>query len=285
MVRFFVLAYGEEFAELYIRCALRSLSQPGNRVRGAIVSVYSDEHSIDAVAAASEQIGAVERHMIVPQEDANDTQRDAFIEEIKICVQTNATMVVVSPDNFWGNGSLQNVLAFMGDQDVCVGIPHMRVTKKSFLHELPDWEISNSELVSLSMLTMHPSWKECDVSGERVNTFYAGISMNRISTELYAVTHLMPTCFVCRFNAADYSFFAERKGARGLFDHHWPASLVRSGRYRVIGSSDAAFIAELTPAETHNTPLAPLNPKNRAEFHRTAPHIETNTAFVSIWRV
>lgn len=285
MIRFFVLAYGAEFSDLYLRSALFSLTQPNNKIPNAIVSVHSDIASMSAVAGPSEQLGEVEPHFITPQDDPNDTQRDAFIEEIKRCVEQSATMVVVSPDNYWGNGSLPNSLAILGEQDVCLGIPHMRVDKDKFLSECPThYGINNEELVSLSMKTIHPSWANCDPSDEKTNTFFTGISMSRITKDLYAVTHLLPTCFVCRFNASDYGYFAERRHVKGLFDHHWPEKLAREGRLRVVGSSDAAFIAELTPAGTHNAQTTPSNPKNESEFHRTAPHIEANRTLVSIWR-
>ncbi|WP_460993952.1 hypothetical protein, partial [Staphylococcus aureus] len=105
--------------------------------------------------------------------------------------------------------------------------------------------------------------------------------MRQIEPNLYAVTHLLPTCFVCRFNAADFGFFSTYIHARGIFDHFWPIKLGESGRYRCVGSSDACFIAELTPEETHSTPVFEQNTKNPTEFYRTASNIEANRQFVS----
>ena len=98
------------------------------------------------------------------------------------------------------------------------------------------------------------------------------------------VGHLQPTVFLARQNARDYGFFAARPNARGLWDHHWPEILAQDGRLRIIGSSDAFFVAELTDAATHNTELRPVDPKKPDAFFREGEHIRLARTVVSVWR-
>ncbi len=285
MIRFFVLAYGEEFVNLYEKIALRSLLQSENRINDAIVSIYSDGASLNRLADLSQPLGLVEGTVIVPQSDSNDTQREAFIREIKLCVEQKSTMVVVSPDNFWGNGSLRNGLNILAHQNACLAIPHIRVDQAKFLEALPTGEVSNDQLMKLSMETIHGSWLAADATQEKTNSYFTGISIARITENLFAVTHLQPTCFICNFTAEDYEFFVMHPTGRALFDQYWPSELVKSGRYRVIGSSDAAFIAELTPSDSHHTNLTMRDPRNHSRFVETKFHTEANRNVVSIWRI
>ena len=313
-LRFFVIAYGEYYVGLYERIAVRSLTQTKNKAAipiDAIVSVYSDAEFMPRVAAISERLGIVEPHVLPLSENAYDTQNRAFIEEVGRCVREDAALVIVNPDCFWGDGSLANLLAIAGEQNVCVASPHVRVDRDKFL-SLLGWSVTrdelrpgltiddvtaihvfkggdpidvpNPDLVTLAMQTLHQSWIDADVSKERSNTYHTGIAIRRIGNGLHAVSHLQPTVFFARLNARDYGFFAEHPQARGLWDHAWPATLIEQNRYRVVASSDAVFIAELTDAVTHNTELRIVDPKKPDDFFRDAPHITANRNIVGIWR-
>jgi hypothetical protein len=286
-LRFFVICYGTAHADLYERIAVRSLTQTRNKAAippGAVVSVYSDAESMWRVAAISACLGAVEPHVLPLSENTYDTQNCAFIEEVGRCVREDAALVIVNPDCFWGDGSLANLLAIAGEQNVCVASPHVRVDRDKFLAAVSASELDNQSLVSLAMRTLHQSWIDADVSKERANTYHTGIAIRRIGIQLHAVSHLQPTVFFARLNARDYGFFAEHPQARGLWDHAWPATLIEQNRYRVVASSDAVFIAELTDATTHNTELRTVDPKKPDDFFRDAPHISANRNIVGIWR-
>ncbi len=289
-LRFFVICYGDKHADLYERIAVRSLTQTRNKAaipEGAVVSLYSDEATMPRVSAISERLGTVEPHVMALSENHYDTQNLAFIEEVGRCVREDATLIIVNPDNFWGDGSLGNLLAIAGEQNVCIASPHVRVDRDKFLGEIsgePGWQFENWLLVRLAMRTLHQSWIDADVSRPSANTYYTGIALKEIAPGLHAVTHLQPTVFCARLNARDYGFFAERKGARGLWDHFWPEILAAEGRHRVVASSDAVFIAELTDSNTHNTELRKVDPKKPDNFFRDGAHIAMNRNVVGIWR-
>lgn len=285
-LRFFVICYGEAHADLYERIAVRSLTQTRNKAaisEGTVVALYSDAATIDRVSAVSKSLGTVEPHVMALSENHYDTQNKAFIEEIGNCVREDATLVIVNPDNFWGDGSLANLLAIAGEQNVCVASPHVRVDRDRFLETMPEGDIDNPSLVSLAMKTLHQSWIDADVSKPRSNGFATGIGI-RSPGPLHVVHHLQPTVFLAKLNARDYGFFAEHPTARGLWDHAWPEILVAENRQRVVASSDAVFIAELTDSATHNTELYPVDPKKPDAFFRDAPHISANRMVVGIWR-
>ena len=61
-----------------------------------------------------------------------------------------------------------------------------------------------------------------------------------------------------------------------MLDHHWPNLLVRQGRQRVVGSSDLAFIAEPTDANSHNVELTPNDPAGLNPYCRDVFHVNVN---------
>ena len=290
-LRLFVICFGDKHADLYERVAIRSLTQPMNKAAlssDAVVSIYTDAATADRVGKATQALSPnLDVHIMGTSGDHYDVQNRCFIEEIGRCVREDATLLIVNPDCFWGDGSLANLLAIAGEQDVCIASPHVRVDKDKFLVALDaPWNdvVPNDMLVALSMRTLHQSWIDADATKERSNTYQTGIALRRIGEGLYAVSHLQPTVFLARVNARDYGYFAERPTGRGLWDHFWPSQLIDAGRYRVVSASDAVFIAELTEADTHNTPLSPVDPKHPDAFFRSDPHISANRNVVGIWR-
>lgn len=302
-LRICVVCYGDEHASLYERVAVRSLLQTRNRAAipaGTIVAVYSDSDTLDHVAKASEPLGIVERHVVTVPIDPNahySVQTNAFVDEIGISVRTDATMLMLGPDNFWGDGSLGNLLAIAGETQACFAVPHVRVEQAAFLVSItpppsPRADINviyellwpNRRLASLAMATLHPSWRDADLTKPDANSFITGIGFRDLGHGLYAIHHLQPTVFLARPNARDYGFFAERRHVLGIWDHFWPEILAQEGRLRTIASSDSVCIVELTKASTHNTELRKIDPRKPDDFHRTGAHISMNRNVVAIWR-
>lgn len=293
-LRICVVCYGDEHASLYEQVAVRSLLQTRNRAAipsGTVVSVYSDAATVDRVAKASEPLGIVERHIVAIPTDPNahySVQTNAFVDEIGISVRTDATMLMLGPDNFWGDGSLGNLLAIAGETQACFAVPHVRVDEAQFAvfaSRVPaHGPIGNPELARLAMVALHPSWRDADLTKPDTNSFITGIGWRDLGGGLYAIHHLQPTVFLARPNARDYGFFAERRHVMGIWDHFWPEILAQEGRLRTIASSDAVCIVELTKASTHNTELRKLDPRKPDDFHRTGAHISLNRNVVAIWR-
>lgn len=292
--RFVVFAYGDEHASLYESIAVRSASHRRNRpaFEDAVISVYSDNATMERIARASRTLAQVETHLVDTTPGHYAAQVKVFLDEMGRCVRDDAAMILLNPDCFWGDGSLTNMIRIAGEQPVCIAVPHPRVDAKKFQDEwdyrLVNWgrdiEPDNSGLVSMAMQTLHSSWKDADTAKGEANSFLTGIGMREISRGIYAVHHLLPTVFYARPSARDYGFFKQNAGIPGLWDHHWPQVLVEDSRLRVVGSSDAVFLVELTNADTHGTEKQKIDPVKPDAYNRTAPHIETNRMFVSVWR-
>lgn len=290
-LRLFVVVWGE-FLDLFESVTVPSLLQPKNfaalRAHDTTVSVYSDVASLPRAAAIARRLGPVEGRVIVTDGDPTSAQSRAIANEVALCAKTGATCLMVCPDNFWGDGSVSGLLGILGDADgLCVAVPHPRVDRDEFLRRAVGGEVlDNAALVSRALDCLHPSWVQADERLPETTSGLAGVSWKEIGTGLYAVTHLLPTVFAARFNSDDVGVFqrAVKADVSGIYDHAWPEMLVNSQRYRVIGSSDAAFIVELTGPDTHNVPLNPNNPKIPAQYHRDAPHIRANRNLAAIWR-
>lgn len=284
MIRFLVICYGQDFSWLLENVAVKSLLQPRNKSvipSDSVVALYTDD---DRNASIASPLGRVEQNPIEGTEPAVIWQ-NIIVREIALCIEQAATLIVVSPENYWGDGSLENLLAVAGDQNVCVAAPHPRVDKNKFLEVLPS-QASNAELVKRSMANLHPSWVNSNIELDQVGSGYSGVSWKTISPGMYAVSHLMPNCWLARFVLDDLRYFRNviSGGSKGLWDHFWPERLAVTGRQRVIGSSDAFFVAELTPAESHNVPMHAVSPSDYTVFHRSSGQITAMRNVVSIWR-
>ncbi len=277
--------------------AVRSFLQTRNRAAipsGTVVALYSDAQTMDRVAKASEALGQVEQHVVAVPEGPNGhytLQTQAFVDEVGISVRTDSTMLMLGPDNFWGDGSLGNLLAIAAETQACFAVPHVRVDQDLFvrlLNEPASGEFTNSGLVDTAVRILHPSWRDADLTwsslGPQVNSYFTGIGWRDLGNGLYAIHHLQPTVFLARPTARDYGFFSERRHVLGIWDHFWPEILAQEGRLRTVASSDAVCIVELTKATTHNTELRKLDPKKPDDFHRRASHIEMSRNVVAIWR-
>lgn len=288
-LRFFVICWGENYADLYERVAIRSLTQPKNLEAipsDAVVSVYSDARSLSRVTGISEALGRVEPHLIEDiSNNLYEVQSDIFANETRRCVDEGASLVIVNPDNFWGDGSLAHLLAIAGGQDVCVAFPHVRVDQQKFLEMLPaEGIIENPELVFLAMESLHQSWRDADISKGSSNSFYTGIGIKRISSEIYAVQHMTPNVFYATLTEDDARFFDSQRKGRGVWDIFWPSALVKQGKLRTVASSDAVFVVELTDTDTHNTELRAINRLRHDEFYIDGPHVDISRNVISIWR-
>lgn len=288
MVRFFCFVFGDAYLDLLERVAVRSLLQSRNRgaiPTDAVVSLYSDAASIDRASQILSVLGRLDAKVARIDSNAEQMQVSVFGEEIERCHSLGATMVVLCPDNFWGDGSLANLLAIAANQQICIAAPHPRVDREQFLTELNSCgELNNPALVELAMRTLHPSWINAFADRPATSSLNAGISIIRLSDGLYGVVHRLPTVWLARFTKEDVGFFKNRAQSSGLWDHSWPQLLVRQERQKVIGSSDAFFVAELTPTESHNVELSASDPRWPDAYGYPSIHAAVNRNVQAIWR-
>ncbi len=297
MIRIFSVVYGEDFCDLFARVALRSLTQPLNGMiaNAARWSIYTQPDYVDRLKARVPNADVVT--FTAQDRDTGESgvsanhgtaiSQGCLLHEIRTCLAQQATMIMAPPDTFWGDGSLNNLVAVAGEQNNnCVVAPHPRVNRDEFLAALPNGPISNPELVKLSLAHLHRTWIEADVARDATNCFYSGASIQALpAPKHYAVAHRMPTCYLARFTEADFEFLARpQPGPGGAWDHWWPAFLVQQERHRFIGSSDGFFAAELTAANAVVPPTVQAVQGQPDRFHRSEVNHQVNRNFVSIWR-
>jgi len=70
----------------------------------------------------------------------------------------------------------------------------------------------------------------------------------------------------------------------GNYDHAFGNRLVQEGRQRIIGSSDAAFMVELTPVGVSEGDLQKIDPEYPDNYWQDVPHIQINRNTMMIWR-
>lgn len=185
-------------------------------------------------------------------------------------------MLTAHPDNIFSDGSIGNMLALAGDPGSCVALAHPRVLPDMFMSP-PLWA---PMLVDEAMGKLHPSFAASDLSLDSLNTWHGGVGWRKLGEGLWAVSVSCPSVFVANLLPSDLQYLSDP----GAWDHEWPTSLLESDRLRFIGSSDAAFVVELTDKAKHGPVLAP----KPAGASRTAtyptPYHRAVRSLQAIWR-
>lgn len=290
-LRIFVLVYGEAFLALLERAAVASLLQPANRSAlpsGAVVSLHTDATSKQRAIGIMSKLGLpIEVSTVTTTEHPTESQHRAVIDEMKACLAQDAAMLMITPDMFFGDGSIGNLLAIAGDQKLCVAAPHVRVNRDEFLDELPlamkRGSMSNAHLVAMAMHHLHRTWKQADPYEPVNNCYWSGVAIRQLGPKLWSVQHRLPNIFLAWFRPEDLAFWDGHE-KRGLWDHHWPSPVMEAQRHRTICSSDGFFAAELTPRDENRPRTEPASLHDRDRYIGQRYHHVVSRNPVSIWR-
>lgn len=283
-IRLFTLVWGERYIDWFAKACTASLCWPKNSeaiqahsVGWDILTREEDATRVREIASAL-GIPVNIRIKTDTEEAVGVTLQKAFLEQMRLCVERNESMLLCPPDTVFGDGCVSAMIA-MGD--VCVAVAHARVLP-NLLDDMIG-PVANAELVTLAWKHLHRSWREADISKEMANSNVGGVAWREISPGVYAVQHRLPTCYLASFNADDITWF-EGQVFVGAWDHLWPAKLVAEQRQRVLASSDAAFLVELTN-EFENIPaVAAIDPAEPDKYWGQQLHHWCNRNVVSIFR-
>lgn len=245
-----VPVWGEVFTDYLKRGLLRSLSWPLNEV----------------ALKGSEWVFANEQNF-----------RDTFLNTIESCIKENQLMFIACPDFIFADGSIQTMMDFAASPGACVGMVHVRVLP-SILDDL-DKPQTSSMLVTKAFQHLHKSWSEADCTKPKSNCYAGGVSWRR-QNNVFLVQHRLPSAFIVNFIPSDLEYFkAERFDS---WDHRWPSTWEH--RQRLIGSSDGAFMAEVTEDWGHIPNIRDTNPLEQDAFHGERIHNKVNRQFISVLR-
>lgn len=257
-LRICTLVYGERHLGWLKRTSV-CLTWPRNRkaLDGALWRIYTTKDSEARAREILAPIGLELEVEIVTPAGSGECLNQCLANEVRLSVGTS--LLIAPPDMIFGEGTIET----MARLDGCVTVPHPRVVAETF-PELTE-PTSNARLVSLTMEHMHDSFR-VDFSAS------TGFAWREIGPKLYGVTAKIPTPHFVRPRVEDLEYLKNP----GDWDHVWPEFLVKEQRQRIVGSSDAAFMVELTPARHHR------RFPQEAQFNRE--HHKVNSNVVTIWR-
>lgn len=280
-LRVFTFVYGRYFD--WFDRTVASLMWPLNRkaLEGAVWSVYTNEGGESSVHKALAHTGLkVEINRITVEANIGK-QLSLYLQgELQKCVDTGSALFLAPPDTIFGEGTVQTLVNLGSEGHNAISVPHPRVLSTTF----PDLKepTSNAVLVSLAMEHMHEVWQLGNIKLAKNNAYTSGAGWRPIGEKLFAVTMRIPTPYFINPTAKDVETLAA--SGPGGWDHKWPAHLVREQRHRILGSSDAAFMVELSPPDL---PQGEVRDRNRTEpdaYRGDLLHHQINRNTVTIWR-
>lgn len=292
-IRIFTPVWGADHVDWFRRGCLPSLLWPRNHeaLKWANWDIFTTPADRAEVTSISNPLVAQTTIWDI-NTDKGVSRGRQLLEKVCLtmqrCVDNGELFCLVMPDIIYGDGSWTNMIALAQRPTVCVTAPHMRVLP-SILddHSLGmDWiyegPLTNRHLFCRALRYAHPTWTDAEITKSPGSQFVGGVVWEQTSTGMYLVQHRIPNCWVGNIMQSDVDFMRVRDGF-GMYDHDWPRKLVTEERSRVIGSSDAAFMVEITPANDNLAPLKELSPIVDL-FHRSDIHHSVYRQFVSVWR-
>lgn len=286
-MRLFTMAYGEPYCTWFEQALVASLCWRDNlsaiRAYAAEWNVYTRDADRERLRAIGDRLGVpMQFHPFEMRNSSGETMQPALFDHMRNCLQDGSAMFVAPPDTVFGNGSVAAICEVGRLPGLCVAVPHVRINA-GCLTRLGGVEWSNPQLVDLAFENLHATWRDADSALQNTNSYLGGVSWRRLRPGLYAVTHRLPTCYLANLTPSDVEWMG-RQWETGTWDHTLPSKLVKEQRQRVIASSDAAFICELT-RESENIPqLAPSDPNEPDRFWRDLEHNYTNRNVVTVFR-
>ena len=290
-LRLFTAVWGDKHLEWFKEYCLKSLCGPLNSeaLRGAtwVFATKEEEQGriTEIVKASGLKIEGIEfiifdKHFGTNPHAAGAYMNHALLNEMNACISLGAQSLTAPPDTIFGDGSINGLLVLGRQPNTVVFAAHVRV-HPSISNA---GHLSNAQLVSEAWRNLHKTWSEAEIGLEKINSYVGGVSWEYASENLYAVTHRLPTPYLINWTPEDYVYFRSQIHY-GVLDHSWPAEcLIETGRMRVAGSSDLAFMCEITEPENNIPPLAPYHDHEPDLFWRNLSHNKINRMFKIIFR-
>ncbi len=292
----FCPVWGDKHLGLLKNALGRSLSWPSNRdaVFNSRWMVVTDGPASGEAAkkiiqefCPSADIRIFEKPIIrMPGTDTGVVLMNVLFEVVQECIEQKMPMLMATPDFIYGNGTIDAFKRVASEPGTCAAIAHMRVLPSAiaefWVNPLP----SNAYLVSIGLNNSHQSWQMSENTASPSGCYRSGIRWERLSEKVLTVQHVMPSPFFVNFYPEDLPFFKtwhdNRPPGFGSWDHKWPKQLIAQGRLRLIGSSDAAVMIEITDQGAN---IPPINPENVGKaFFNIDSHNKVQKQFISVFR-
>lgn len=280
------IVYGEKHIDWFKRGLLGSLCWPRNKaiIEGSTWNIFTDdENKLKLLVLESglkvklnvKHTNTMRRYVDLPH--------SAIVWQIEECLKTKDRLLFAPPDTIFGDGAIEGIHKNCRETGAAVASAHPRVVP-DILSSLEGRHrpSTNADLSTLAWQTLHRSWQEAETGHVRQNSFVGGVSWNK-TRDVISVTHRLPTTYMVDFTEEDLNFFKVAHSF-GAWDHDWPTHILYPrGRVRYLGSSDLAFVCEVTDKDKNIPPIVPN--ANPDDFHHKRPHNELNKQFVSVFRL
>lgn len=166
----------------------------------------------------------------------------ALSSAFKLASEENAPLFFVNPDDFYGNGSLSNIVELpKSNKDVLIA-QHLRVNWDSALSLIkskfeadPNCTVNNRELVQIGITHMIEGQKNAIEQNDSFGL--NGLHIKKINENTYAVTSSRPCAIFGGISKSDLSFFRKFKNYNYI-DYLWPRKLIKDGRAKYVCDSD-----------------------------------------------
>ncbi len=266
-LRMFTSLWGPEMIDTFKQGALQSLLWPKNKavIDGNTWSVWSTEQDIDEIERLlfNSFDVQIEKHIIPDIKDqlgriapAPFVLHEPIKQEMVACLNSASKFLMLPPDTIFGEGTLANIMKLGEAPGTCVAVPHMRVLPH-ITHHISEKPLSNVQLCTAAVSCMHKSWVDAEKGSDLTNSFWSGVSWERLNESLISVTHRLPTVYLASFTGQDHAAW-QNYATFGAWDHMLAGeTMVRQQRLRMPGSSDVAMIAEITGPGDNIPPQTP----------------------------
>lgn len=272
------ILWGEPYASWFARGCVKSLSFPKNKKaiddNCSVWNIFCDDSQAEGIKEVA-RINFPRLNIKVRSTDELrafvDQHQAAMCLQIKECLEAKERLLLAPPDTIFADGTIPNLLKLGREKNSCVAVAHPRVLPE-LLSDIGVLEIKDPAEMIYRIWNeghLHQSWADAEVGHPRQNSFIGGVRWEELSTDLFSITHHLPTVYLADFTDEDFVYFKTATGF-GHWDHMWPSDiLIKQGRQRYVGSSDAAFICEITHKEKN---IPPVKEGNTDLFWRSFPH-------------
>ncbi len=242
--------------------------------------------------AAQTGVPRVEYILLPDSVEGNSPNMGAYLLQclmsmMNTCIKDGSKLLMAPPDTIFSEGTIECLLRAGAQRGSCVAVPHPRVSPSIF-GKIKDVPLSGAELTTLAMKHGHKAWLEAEIGHPNQNSFVGGIAWKRLGNKTIGVQHRLPTIYLADFLPQDLIEFQKPHDnlppTFGSWDHVWPTFLLSQERQRMIGSSDAACILEVTKEDLNVPPSHPVSKEEPDQYWRKMPHNVINRQYLYVMR-
>lgn len=284
--RMLTLVWGKKYVDWFERACVHSLERPDNLaalkeyVEGWDIATHPDDK--DMVKDIASRLGIpIEFHLDQMAEGYGVALQKVLIEAMQRCLERKIGLLLAPPDTIFGECTIRTLCTLGQIPGLCISVAHPRVTPS--ILDIPWRDDTNAHLVAAAFRHPHRTWVEADARRLKTNTFAGGVSWKPIGNRMYAVTHMLPTVYYAQFHETDLAWWGAQTKVN-VWDHAWPSKLVAEARHRLVGSSDAAMIVELTQEFGNIPPCTMADPLEPDKHWGRAAHNIFNKNGIIIFR-